>query len=402
MALHEISAELGNVPAARPAPSARKKRHWRQYALQAVILLLIAGFIAYIVSNTLANMDRLGIRYGLGFLGQAAHFDISQHFIPYDATSTYATVFLVALINTVVLAVICIVLSTILGLVVGLFRLSTNPLLAFVATLYVNVIRNIPLLLQLFYWYFAALATFPVVRQSIVLPGDIYLNRRGVFFASPVPQQSFTAFAIAVLIGAAVWWFSGRSARRHRISTGHSTWLRWLGPAAIVVLPALVWIVGGASFVLDVPVPKGFNLTGGYSLLPEFAAMIMALTFYNAAFISELVRGGVQSVAKGQTEAATALGLTRTQIYAKITVPQALRAIIPPLSTQYLQLLKATSLGAAIAYPDLMLVFAGTALAQTSQPIEIMIITLLAYLVLGLGIAAATNLFNRRVQIRER
>ncbi|HEY4200648.1 MAG TPA: ABC transporter permease subunit [Devosiaceae bacterium] len=402
MSANDSSAELRGVPANRSATPFRKKWAWRQFALQVLVLLVIAAFFYYIVHNTLANMDRLGIHSGLGFLGLTAHFDISQHFIPYDETSTYATVFLVALLNTVALALICMVLSTLLGLIIGLCRLSSNPLLAFVATAYVNVIRNIPLLLQLFYWYFATLATLPIVRQSIVLPGDIYLNRRGVFAPSPIPQQSCAAFGIALVVGLAIWWFAGRRAHRHRLATGHTTPLRWLGPAATVLLPALVWLVLGAPFTLDMPTPKGFNVAGGMSMNPEFAAMILALTIYNAAFIAELVRGGIQSVAKGQTEAATALGLKHFQIYSKITVPQALRAIIPPLSTQYMQLLKATSLGAAIAYPDLMLVFAGTALAQTSQPIEIMVITMLAYLVLGLGIAAATNYFNRRVQIRER
>lgn len=402
MASHNINAELGLVLAEKPAPSSRRTWNWRHLGLQAIVLLIVAACFFFIVHNTLSNMGRLGIHAGLGFLSQPARFDISQHFIPYDGNSTYAMVFVVALLNTVTLALICMALSTVLGLIIGLCRLSSNPLLAFVATAYVNILRNIPLLLQLFFWYFVTIGTLPMVRQSIELPGDIFLNRRGVFMPAPVPQVSFGAFLIAFATGLAIWWFAGRHARRHRIRTGQNSALRWLGPAATVLLPALVWIGLGTPFVLDLPAPKGLNMAGGMALLPEFAAMIIALTVYNAAFIAELVRGGVQSVAKGQTEAATALGLRSAQIYSKITVPQALRAIIPPLSTQYLQLLKATSLGAAIAYPDLMLVFAGTALAQTSQPIEIMGITMLSYLVLGLCIAAVTNLVNRRVQIKER
>jgi general L-amino acid transport system permease protein len=402
MASNDVNAELRGVPVKRPAAPARSRHSMRQLALQGIILLVLLAFGYVIVHNTLANMERLGIRAGLDFLWRPAGFDIAQHFIPYSEASNYATVFVVALLNTIALAVICSVLATILGFIIGLARLSPNKLLALVATAYVNFVRNVPLLLQLFYWYFAALATMPMVRASIVLPANIYLNRRGVFAPSPIGEPSLGLFLIACAIGIALWWFLGRRALKHRLATGQSSPLRWIAPIVAIALPVIVWLVCGAPFIWDIPSPKGFNIVGGTSVSPEFLAMIVALSLYNAAFISELVRGGIQSVTKGQTEAALSLGLSRFRIYTKITVPQALRAIIPPLSTQYMQLLKATSLGAAIAYPDLMLVFAGTTLAQVSQPIEIMAITMLAYLVLGLAIAAATNAFNRRVQIRER
>jgi general L-amino acid transport system permease protein len=301
-----------------------------------------------------------------------------------------------------VLTAIAAVFATLLGFVIGLARLSINPLVAAVAATYVEVIRNIPLLLQLFYWYFAVLRPLPGPRQSLSFFGIAFLNKRGLFLPYPLFEPGFGALlatiTVMVFVGLVLAWMN----HRHRMRTGtglHSV----RAIALLLVIPPLLvaWLT---EFPLswDMPALAGFNFSGGMTVIPEFVAMAIALSLYGAAYIAEIVRSGIRAVSAGQIDAARALGLRSGAISRFIVIPQALRVILPPLGTQYIVLLKNSSLAAAIAYPDLMLVFAGTVLNQTGQPLEVMIVTMASYALIGLAIGAAINLLNRRVQLVER
>lgn len=369
--------------------------------IQVAVLLAILGFAAFIVSNVIGNVARLNINVGFAFLSRPAGFEIAQSLIDYPQNATYFRAFLVAFLNTTLMAVVSIIFATILGFFVSMARLWTNPLLSLLAQFYIEIVRNVPLLLQLFFWYFAVLGHLPAPRQSLHLGETVYLNNRGLFFPAPLAGEGFPVFAIAavILIAAAIFLFV--SAHRFRVRTGHASRGRWT--AGFVCLLALMI----ASVVRDpvtwsIPVLKGFNLGGGMSVIPEFVALAVGMSVYGSAFVAELIRGGVETVGRGQTEAGQALGLSRWRIYSKIVVPQALRAIIPPLTGQYITLLKNSSLASAIGYPDLMLIFAGTALNQTGQPLEIMGITMASYLSLCLIVATLGNIINRRMQLVER
>jgi general L-amino acid transport system permease protein len=366
--------------------------------LQSALLLILAVLAAFVVHNVLANVARFNIHMGFGFLARPAGFEIAMHLIAYSAQSTYAAAFLVGVLNTLLLAVTSSVIATVMGFSIGLLRLSTNRLVSFAALSYVEIVRNIPLLLQLFFWYFAVLGTLPQPRQSIGFFGLAYLNRRGLSVASLRPDSGFAVFAAALALGIACWIGFARLSRRHRIETGEPTKLRWAGPAGLVGLMVLARLIAGTPFSVERPELAGFNFHGGTLVIPEFLAMIVGMSVFGAAFIAEIVRGGVLAVPRGQTEAALALGLRRWQIYRRIVIPQAMRVIVPPMATQYILILKNSSLGAAIAYPDLMLV-TGTVLNQTGQPIDIMAITMAIYLALCLGIATAGNALNRRIQL---
>lgn len=313
----------------------------RGMAIQLAVLAGIVLFLGYVAGNVAANLSRLGVNAGFGFLARPAGFDVSQTLIAYDPSASYLTVFLVALLNTLVVTALSIALATILGFVIGLARLSSNGLVAAAGGFYVEAIRNVPLLLQLLFWYFAILQPLPGPRASLSLGDVVFLNNRGLFLP----------------------------------------WLELADGTLRVTVPHLV----------------GFNFRGGIALAPELFALTLGLTIYSAAFIAEIVRGGVQAIPRGQVEAARALGLRRGQIARLVEVPLALRAIVPPLGAYYVILLKNSSLGAAIAYPDLMHVLAGTAVNQTGQPIEVMAILLATYLALGLGLSALTTLTNRRL-----
>lgn len=391
-------ADLLPAAAARAAPGreARLSSGARAVIVQAALLLALALFAAFVVHNVLVNAERLNIAMGFGFLARPAGFAIAMHLIDYSARSTYAAALFVGVLNTLIVSAASCVIATVLGFLIGLLRLSSNRLVAFAALAYVEIVRNIPLLLQLFFWYFAVLGTLPGPRQSLDAFGLAFLNRRGLYLAAPVPAAGFASVALALAFALALWIGCAQWARRRRNATGRRSPLRWLGPACLVAFPLAAGLAAGAPFALDVPKLAGFNFAGGILVIPEFLAMILGLSIFGAAFIAELVRGGVLAVPRGQTEAALALGLPRRQIYARIVVPQAMRIIWPPLVTQYISILKNSSLGAAIAFPELMLV-SGTVLNQTGQPIDIMAITMALYLALCLGIAAAGNALNRRV-----
>jgi general L-amino acid transport system permease protein len=370
------------------------------YQLVLLAALLWLGF--EFALNAKANLDAQKITSGFGFLDNTAGFGINQSLIPYNEADTYARVFFVGLLNTLLVAAIGIVLATILGFFVGLARLSRNWLVARLAGGYVELIRNLPLLFQLLFWYLAVLGTLPGPRQSISLFGEIFLNNRGIIVPAPVAGEGTGAvigvFALSVIATVAlrVW------AKRRQMRTGRQFPLFWAGLALVVGPPLVALVAMGFPIGFESPELRGFNFVGGVRLLPEFIALLVALTTYTAAFIAEVVRAGVLAVPRGQTEAAFALGLRRGLALRLIVVPQALRVIVPPLTNQYLNLTKNSSLAVAVGYPDLFAVFAGTALHQTGQAIEIIAITMAVYLAISLITSALMNWYNARIQVVER
>ena len=369
---------------------------------QLVLLAALLWLGVEFALNAKANLDTQRITSGFGFLDTTAGFGINQSLIPYNESDTYARVFFVGLLNTLLVAAIGIVLATILGFFVGLARLSRNWLVARLAGGYVELIRNLPLLFQLLFWYLAVLGTLPGPRQSISLFGAIFLNNRGIIVPAPVAGEGSGAviavFALSVIatIALRVW------AKRRQMRTGRQFPLLWTGLALVVGPPLVALVAMGFPIRFESPELRGFNFVGGVRLLPEFIALLLALTTYTAAFIAEVVRAGVLAVPRGQTEAAFALGLRRGLALRLIVVPQALRVIVPPLTNQYLNLTKNSSLAVAVGYPDLFAVFAGTALHQTGQAIEIIAITMAVYLAISLITSALMNWYNARIQVAER
>ena len=369
---------------------------------QLVLLAALLWLGVEIALNAKANLDAQKITSGFGFLHNTAGFGINQSLIPYNESDTYARVFFVGLLNTLLVAAIGIVLATILGFFVGLARLSPNWLVARLAGGYVEMIRNLPLLFQLLFWYLAVLGTLPGPRQSISLFGEIFLNNRGMIVPAPVVGEGTGAviavFALSVIATLAlrVW------AKRRQMRTGRQFPLFWTGLALLAGPPLVALVALGFPIRFESPELRGFNFVGGVRLLPEFIALLVALTTYTAAFIAEVVRAGVLAVPRGQTEAAFALGLRRGLALRLIVVPQALRVIVPPLTNQYLNLTKNSSLAVAVGYPDLFAVFAGTALHQTGQAIEIIAITMTVYLAISLITSALMNWYNARIQVAER
>lgn len=371
---------------------------FRGILLQLVTLSMALGLLFLVVDNTLEHLASRGIVSGFAFLWSTAGFGIIMHLIDYSEQSTYARAFVVGLLNTCVVAGLGIASATVLGLVLGVIRLSGNWLMRNLALLYVEIVRNIPLLLQIFVWYFAILVPLPSPRQSFHIAETIFLNNRGLYIPRPTGGES--AYPLMIVTAAAigiVLLSLGR--RKHRgarrfISTTRTALLFVM---AALMLSGLVW--GSLSASWEKPVLQGFNYVGGLVLIPEFVALWLALSTYTAAYIAEIVRAGIQSVNRGQIEAAYALGLRRFHVLRFVVLPQALRVIIPPLTGQYLNLTKNSSLGVAIAYPELVSVFAGTVLNQTGQAIEVIAITMAVYLSLSLLISLLMNWFNRRVTL---
>lgn len=363
-------------------------------------IVLLGG--AYLVSNTLANLARQGIASGFGFLDTTAGFSISMSLIEYSEESSYGRVFLVGLLNTLLVSGIGIVFATILGFLIGVARLSQNWIVSKIAAAYIEILRNIPLLLQLFFWYFAVLRALPGTRNSIELFGLFYINNRGLSSPSPIFEPGFSTIVIAFGIAVVAVFMLARWARKRQERTGEQFPTFWAGLGVIVGLPLLAAIITGFPLSWDVPKLKGFNFVGGIVLIPEFVSLALALSLYTASFIAEIVRAGIMSVSHGQTEAAFALGLQRGPTLRLVIIPQALRVIIPPLTSQYLNLTKNSSLAAAIAYPDIVLVFAGTVLMQTGQAVEIIVITMGCYLVISLLISGFMNWYNQKMALVER
>ena len=374
----------------------------RAVVYQLVLVGIVASLIYEAATNALSAMARLRIPTTFDFWTQVSGFDINQTLIPYTHASTYGQAFWVGFCNTLLVGVLGIVLTTIVGFTVGIARLSTNWIVAKLALVYVETLRNVPLLLQLLFWYNAVLKPLPAPRQSLQLPGGIFLNNRGLVLPSPQFGAGSeligfaSLFGVAASIGLFVW------ARRRQKRTGQQAPLVPLTLLLIVGLPLAIDLVLGHPVTFDIPQLKGFNFTGGKQVFPEFVALLLGLSVYTASFIAEIVRAGVQSVARGQSEAAEALGLAPGRIRSLVIVPQALRVIIPPLTNQYLNLIKNSSLAVFIGYPDLVQVFAGTVLNQTGAAVQVMAITMAVYLVISLVTSSAMNLYNSRMARAER
>ena len=374
----------------------------RGVILQIVVLVVLIGFVAFIVHNTATNLARLGVASGFGFLDSVAGFDISITLIDYSLTSNNARVFLVGLLNTLLVSACGIVLATLVGFVVGVLRLSNNWVIARLATVYVETLRNVPLLLQIVFWYFGVLATLPGVRQSLSIGDIFFLNNRGLAFPGPIPEAGFSLVPMALLVAIVAAIAIYRWARRRQEATGQQFPAIRVGLALVIGLPFIAAALTGFPLSWDYPQLQGFNFIGGVRVLPEFVALLLALSLYTAAFIAEIVRSGIQSVSHGQTEAALALGLRPGTTTRLIIIPQALRVIVPPLTSQYLNLAKNSSLAVVIGYPDLVSVFSGTVLNQTGQAVEVIAITMAVYMTISLAISMFMNWYNRRVRLVER
>jgi general L-amino acid transport system permease protein len=370
-----------------------------QLALCAVVVFLVYGA----TRNAIDNLARAHIASGFGFWNDTAGFDISQTLIEYSArASTYGRAFWVGLLNTLLVAGLGIVFATILGFIIGISRLSRNWLLAKAAGGYVETIRNLPLLLQLLFWYNAVLKALPEIRESIIIPGGVFLNNRGLFLPLPIFKTGFgmveTTFCAGIVgaIAFYVW------ARKRQEQTGHQAPVLWTTLALVIGLPLAVFVLAGSPLGFEFPQAGRFNIAGGVEVLPEFAALLFGLSIYTAAFIAEVVRAGILAVSRGQSEAAYSLGLRPGPTLRLVVVPQAMRVIIPPLTSQYLNLTKNSSLAVAIGYPDLVQVFTGTVLNQTGQAVEVVAITMLVYLVISLGTSLLMNIYNSRMALAER
>jgi general L-amino acid transport system permease protein len=374
----------------------------RARVAQALLLLALVLLAYEIVTNTAANLKKQNIASGFGFLGRTAGFDVSQTLIDYTSKMTYARAFLVGLGNTLLVAVLGIIAATVLGFAIGIARLSSNWLVARLALVYVEIVRNVPVLLQLLVWYVAVLRALPMPQQSLALGGGTFLDVRGLHLPRPVLESGGGWIAAAFVAAAAgALWLRHWAARRQRM-TGEQFPSFWAGVGLMAVVPLVAFLITGAPLSFDYPELGRFNFAGGLTIEPEFMALLVGLSVYTAAFIAEIVRSGIAAVPRGQKEAGAALGLSRTQALRLVIVPQAMRIIIPPLTNQYLNLTKNSSLAVAIGYPDLVSVFAGTVLNQTGQAVEVILITMAVYLAISLVTAAAMNVFNARMALVER
>jgi general L-amino acid transport system permease protein len=372
-------------------------------ALYQIALVLALVWLGYqFAVNAAANLGARNIASGLGFFHNTAGFGINFSLIAYDETDTYGRAFLVGLLNTLLVSGTGIVLATLLGFTVGIGRLSSNWLVARIAGGYVEVIRNLPLLFQILFWYLAVLGTLPGPRASLSVFGTIFINNRGFIVPALRPTEGFVYVVIAFGLGVLATIGLGLRAKRVRERTGRMVPVLWKAAALIVGLPLATFVATGLPIEVDLPRLQGFNFIGGARIIPEFVALLVALTTYTASFIAEIVRAGILAVPRGQTEAGLALGLRRGQLLRLILIPQALRIIVPPLTNQYLNLTKNSSLAVAIGYPDLFAVFAGTTLNQTGQAIEVIAITMAVYLSLSLATSVLMNWYNSRVRLSDR
>jgi general L-amino acid transport system permease protein len=370
---------------------------WTGFALQILFVAALVWIGYEIVANARANLQAQRITSGFGFLNNTAGFDVSQSLIPYSGSDTYTRVFLVGLLNTLLVSIIGIFFASMIGFMVALGRLSPNWLLSRISGGYVELIRNLPPLFQILFWYLAVLAALPNPRQSISLFGSFFLSNRGFVVPKPIANPGLEPFALAILVAVVACLLLRRYARRQLFESGRliAIWPYVVG--LLIGLPLVTALVFGAPVTFEVPELKGFNFSGGSRIIPEFVALTVALSTYTAAFIAEIVRAGIQSVHEGQMEAGSSLGLQRGSVLRLIVVPQAMRVILPPLTNQYLNLTKNSSLAVAIGYPDLFSVFAGTTLSQTGQAIEIIAITMGVYLTISLVTSAIMSFYGWRL-----
>ena len=384
------------------APAFYNNPHVRALFYQLLLVVGIGYLVFLIISNTLANMEARGIKTGFDFLSTTAGFDILMTLVDYDATHSYLDTFIVGLLNTLLVGAIGIVLSTLIGFVMGVAYFSNNWLVQRLSVVYVEIFRNIPLLLQIFFWYFAVLAALPSARNSFSLGEAFFLNIRGLYLPKLIGEPGsglVYGTVVAAIIGIFVL---HRWAKRKQELQGVQLPVVRLSLALLIGLPLLATLVTGIPFALEYPELKGFNFRGGITIIPELMALALALSIYTGAFIAEAVRAGIQAVPHGQTEAARSIGLKDSQIMKLIVVPQAMRVIVPMLNSEYQSLVKNSTLATAIGYPDLFTVFVGTTLNQTGQAIEIVFMTLTVFFVINMTISFVMNWFNHKVSLAER
>jgi general L-amino acid transport system permease protein len=392
----------GGPPARKVAEGSFFYRKEVRAVLYQVLLVLVLAVVFYeIVTNAAENLRRQNIASGFGFLRTTSGFDIAQTLIDYSNTSTYGRAFMVGLWNTVLVAIVGCVLATLLGFVAGIARLSKNWLIAKIAEIYVEVIRNVPLLLQLLLWYFGVLKALPPPRQSLNLADTAFLNVRGLYLPKPQFLDGIMFELVAILIGVIGSIIIARWAKARQMQTGERFPVFWASMGLIVGLPLLVFLLAGRPVTFEYPALRGFNFEGGLVVQPELVAITIGLVIYTGAFIAEIVRAGIMGVPKGQWEASRAMGLTNGQMLRLVVIPQAMRIIIPPLTSNYLNLTKNSSLGVAIAYADLVNV-AGTILNQTGQAVEVILMIMGVYLTLSLLTSAFMNWFNKKMALVER
>ena len=373
---------------------------------QALTVLALLSVVIYFATNAQINMGNRGISFGFGFLNQEASFDITFSMIEYDGSHSYGRAFLVGLLNTILVSAIGIFFATIFGVIVGVSRLSDNYLIAKVAEWYVEIFRNIPLILQIFFWYFAALRALPLPENAINFNDISFLTIKG-WYVPKFIWTNFNIFLLSVVSALITIYFFNSYATKQREQFGKQLPTILISFSILILMPLITFLFLGVSLNFDYPVlkqlsPTVFTYDGGVSIIPELIALALALSMYTATFIAENVRAGILGVSKGQKEAAASIGLTKNQILKLVVMPQALRIIIPPTTNQYLNLTKNSSLAAAIAYPDIVLVFAGTALMQTGRAIEIISITMLTYLTLSISISIFMNWYNKKMAIKEK
>ena len=373
---------------------------------QLITLLFVIAIFGFFSYNAQVNMESRGIDFGYGFLTQESSFDVQFSLIEYDGSHSYFRAYLVGLLNTILVSVIGIIFATILGVIVGVARLSPNYLINNFAAFYVEFFRNIPLLLQIFFWYFAALRALPLPQDAEAMFGIFFLTIKGLYVPAFV-WENFDIFFYSIVAAIVAIVVIRTYAKKVQEAQGKQLPVLWISIGLILILPILSFLIGGVSLSFEIPKLKqlattSFIYEGGVSLPPELIALTLSLSLYTATFIAECVRAGIQGVGKGQKEAAASIGLTPNQVLKLVVMPQALRIIIPPTTNQYLNLTKNSSLAAAIAYPDLVLVFAGTALMQTGKAIEIVSITMLTYLSLSVSISILMNWYNKKIAIKEK
>jgi general L-amino acid transport system permease protein len=373
-----------------------------KWVAQIISAVLVLWFLYFFISNVLQAADARGLGLGYGFLDSAAGFPIAESIVPYDPARSFGYALWVGFLNTLKVALVGIVLATILGLIAALARLSTNWLVSNLATAYINIVRNIPLLVQLFIWYFAVFQQFPPVREAITLPGPVYLSQRGMYTVWVRPTGTFTPWWLFVAAAIVLAGILYRILLRHQIRTGRTTYPLLTALAVLIGLPLLGWfLVGAPPLQKTIPELGRFNFAGGINLTPEFAALLMGLVVYTGAYIAEVMRAGILAVQKGQVEAAKALGLSQIQTLRLVILPLALRVIIPPLISQYLNLTKNSSLAVIIGYPDLFFV-GRTIINQAGQAVPVFLLIMAVYLLISLITSAIMNVYNRRVQLVER
>ena len=377
-------------------------KQFRDIMSQLIVVVGLVAFLWYITSNLLYNIDQRGITTGFDFFSQTAGFGIAESPIFYDENSSYFRAFLVGLANTLMVSFVGIFFATIIGIVIGIARLSKNFLISKLAMSYVELFRNIPILLQILFWYNVVLAALPSPKQSIEITATMFLNNRGFNVPKPIFEDGFGLVILAFFISIALVVYLVKWANKKFEQTGKDTLVL---PWAILILigfPFIIYLIVGSPMSFDIPALKGFNYKGGMNYSPEFLALTFALSIYTATYIAEAVRSGIEAVPKGQKEAAASLGLTPYQSLKAVILPQAVRIAIPPIINQYLNLIKNSSLATAIGYPELVTIFSGTVLNQTGQAIEVILVTMAVYLFISLTISALLNFVNKKMEIKER